>query len=140
MPNELHQSLIKQSAEAALLLGKQLNILLDAYDFYTNRYEPLSRSEDLELLDLLVSIRELGFLPGQVAIVLNCWRADEEPPFNRLAFEIDVINEFAVHLRAVASFMYRKNIDLDQFYPELIGQAFMTLRTTNRVLDRAQMK
>lgn len=140
MPNELHRSLIKQSAEAALLLGKQLNILLDAYDFYTNRYEPSSRSEDLELLDLLVSIKELAFLPGQVAIVLNCWRAQEEPPFNRSAFEIDVINEFSVHMHAVSNFMYKKNIELDHFYPELVGQAFMTLRTTNRVLDREQMK
>jgi hypothetical protein len=127
-------NLIRKAAEAALVLDQQLNVLLDAYDFYVQRYEAVTPSEELELADLQVSIKELGSLPRAVAVRLDQWRKDQEPALSADGFEISVLNEFNLHMNAVATFLHRKHIDLEAFVARLVGEAFMQLRDSNRLI------
>jgi len=129
--------MLVQARDAALVLGQSLNVLLDLYDFYTERYPAETQSQRFELEDLQVSILELGTLPKQVAEALHAWTRGDETMLSREGFELHVLNEFNVHMNAVSTFMFRKHIDLSEFDARAVGDAFFTLRTTNRLLTTA---
>ena len=135
LPERLRTSLITECGNAALVLGTQLSILLDAYDFYTQRYPAENLKDEFELEDLQVSISALGSLPHQVGVTLNAWKTSEEPPLSSIGFELHVLNEFALHMVAVQRFMQRKKIDMDAFYPLVVNQSFAILRASNRVFS-----
>lgn len=125
-------ALIKSAAEAAIVLDRQLNILLDAYDFYVTRYPADTPSAQLELRDLQVSIKELGTLPHQVASRLEQWRHDQDPTLSKEGFEVHVLNEFSIHLHALSFFIASKGIDLEPFDGSIVGHALMAIRAANR--------
>lgn len=126
--------LIRNAAEAAIILSRQLNYLLDAFDFYTQRYEAVTPSEKLEIEDLATSIREIGQLPLQVTARLEHWRRDQVPTLDWLGFEVNVLNEMNLHMNAIATFMFRKGIDLEPFDSHLVGQSFLAFRKSNELL------
>lgn len=125
--------LIKNAADAALVLNQNLDLLLDAYDFYVQRYEALTPSDELTLKDLQTSIAALGVLPLQVANHLDDWTRDKQPELSSQGFEVNVLNEFSIHMFAVSTFFHRKLIDLELDHPS-IAMAFENLRSVNRLL------
>jgi hypothetical protein len=134
LPEYLRKDLLKQSKDAALTLGINLNLLLDAYDFYVYRYPSTTKSQDFELADLQISIFALGLLPISVGEILNAWTANTTGILSRQGFELNVLNEFNIHMNTVFNFMIRKEINLDAFNIDDVLEAFLALRTANRIL------
>lgn len=134
MPVETRIALIRTAAEAAIILSRQLNYLLDAFDFFSHRYEVTTASELLERTDLLSSIQEVGQLAMQVSTRIQEWRKDQATSLDPTTFEIDVLNELNLHMNAMATFMFRKGLDLEPFDAHLVGSAFLAFRDSNRLL------
>jgi hypothetical protein len=129
-------NLIRDASQAALVLNTQFNILLDAYDFYVTRFPAETPSEQLELRDLQVSIKELGSLPHQMAAQLQFWKNDEQPTISSHGFELFILNEFQLHMHSLATFMVRKKIDLEPFDPKLFGLLMRKFKDANRLIDK----
>lgn len=119
------QQLLAKALDGAVVLDRQLNLLLDAYDFFTQRYPATTPSQDLELKDLQASIKALGSLPQMVALTLVAWRTFMEPPLSREGFEVNVLNEITIHMHSMARFFHMKHIDLEP-YSQLIVRDCMT--------------
>lgn len=133
---ETRLALIKNAADAAVLLDKALTKLLDEYDFYLKRYVEsgsMTPSEEFELKDLQPSIQELGVTPLHVANRLDDWSRDKTPELSQEGFEVHVLNEFSIHMFSLATFLRRKQIDVDVDHQE-IAKAFTTLRQVNRFI------
>jgi Tfp pilus assembly protein PilO len=128
-PTQTRAVLIRQAACAVQALDADLNHLLDAYDFYVQRFP-----DDKELADLNVSIDALGSLPLIVAHQLTHWAQNEKSELSRDAFEIGVLNEFSLHMFALTNFMERKNVDVQDVVPEKVADAFNALKLTNTIL------
>jgi len=124
--------LCQAAVEASLILDFQLNTLLDAYDFYTQRYPATTAQELFELQDLMVVIKALGTLPHEIAIWISNLRNERSNVVSAEGFEINTLNEFALHMHSLALFMHRKHIDLESFDARLFGRAIETLRLVNR--------
>jgi len=130
---ETRNALIRSAAQAALILDRCLTVLLDEYDFYLERSGALTTSETLEQKDVLVSIHELGTLPTQLANRIDDWSRDKQHELSQLGFEVHVLNEFSLHMFAIATFLHNKHIEPDLDQSE-IGKAFLTLRNVNSLL------
>lgn len=133
---ETRLALIKNAADAAVLLDKALTVLLDEYDFYLKRYVEtgeISDSEQFDLKDLQPSIKELGVLPLHVANRLDDWSRDKTPELSIEGFEFNVLNEFSIHMFSLATFLHRKQIEVDINHQE-VAKAFTTLRQVNRFI------
>jgi hypothetical protein len=128
--------LITQAADVALVFNRQLNVLLDAYDFFVQRYPADTPSQQLELKDVQVSIRELGSLPHSIAAQLEAWKKGLTPTISAEGFELHILTEFALHMHSLALFMVRKKIDIEPFDPVLFGAAMKTIRDNNRLLGK----
>jgi hypothetical protein len=131
IPALYRDELLLKACNGALVLGRNLNYLLDAYDFYVQRYTPETAQQTAELEDLEVSIYELGTLPKHVAEAIKAWRSNTENMLSRSGFEIYILNEFNLHLNAISTFMARKHIDLENFQVQQVGQAFLALKNAN---------
>lgn len=129
-------NLITQAADAALVFNRQLNILLDAYDFYVQRYPAETKSDQLQLKDVQVSIRELGSLPHSIANRLDAWKKSEIPTISAEGFDEHILCEFALHIQSLALFMSRKQIDTEPFDPLMFGDAMKTFKENNRLLGK----
>lgn len=122
---------LKKAIDAAIRLDSQMNILLDAYDFYMERYPARTRSQEMEHADLQASIKELGQLPSLVALTLTTWRTFMEPPLSAGGFEINVLNELTVHLNGLARFFASKGIDLEPYSEEILCDVIGSLKEAN---------
>lgn len=130
---ETRRALIKNAADAALVLDRALTKLLDEYDLYLQRYEVQEVSDAFQMKDVQDSIKELGTLPLQVANRLDDWMRDKQPELSFEGFELNVLNEFSLHLFALSTFFHRKYIEVEIDHTD-IGEAFQTLRNVNRLL------
>lgn len=127
------QDSLRRAAESAIVLNNLLVKLLDAYDFYVQRYEP--SDSDLDFRDLQEAIQELGVLPTLIAQRLRQWQNGEEPALDVLDFEVGVLNEFNVQIMAMSTFFHRRNVDFGEFTAERIGHALDTIRIVSRELS-----
>ena len=130
---ETRRALISEAAEAAVVLDRALTKLLDEYDFCLQRYEVTNVSEAFQMKDVQDSIKALSTLPHQVANRLDDWMRDKQPELSFEGFELNILNEFSLHLFALDTFFYRKLIDPEVDHKE-VGEAFNTLRKVNRLL------
>lgn len=129
---------LRKAIDAAIRLDAQLNILLDAYDFYCERYPAQTKSQEIELADLQASIKELGQLPSVIALTLTCWRTHQEPPLSEQGFEINVMNEITVHLVGLSRFFTRKGIDLEPYSDEIIYDIIGMMNVANKHYGKPQ--
>jgi hypothetical protein len=131
-------TLLNSAIEAVITLDRQLNVLLDAYDFFVDRYsvDGATASTRLELADAQVSIKELGQLPHQIALQLAAWKNELTPEVSHIGFELYTLNEFALHMMALTRFMHRKDIDISQNNPLHFRDAINTLKKANEHLGR----
>jgi len=137
LPEKLRNSLIHKAAAGLLVIGYQLKELLDAYDFFAERYPPESLSDEMVLRDLEISIIALGYLPHQVAATVTAWQKNEEQELSVMGFEVNVLNELAVHLHTISSFMTTRDVKID-YKPLLINEAFTALRVANRLIAHSR--
>ena len=131
---DTRQSLCQLAIECSLVLDTQLNQLLDLYDFYTQRYPASTQSELFQLADLQVSIKALGELPHEIATWVSDLRNENPRMQSAVGFELHVLNEFALHMHSLASFMHRKGVDFGDFDPRKFGQVMQSLKTINKRL------
>lgn len=127
------QQLLAHALDSAIRLNQQLNALLDLYDFYVDRYPPGTAGEELELQDLYVSIKALGELPYHVGMALKAWRSGAEPLLSKTGFQVHVLNEIELHMRALSSFFHRKHLDMDGYSDVLTRDALRTIQAANTV-------
>jgi hypothetical protein len=126
--------LITQAADAALVFNRQLNILLDACDFYIQRYPVETKSHLFELKDLHVSVKELGSLPYSIATRLSAWKLGEQPTISAEGFETYILLEFELHINSLVSFLERKHIDTDPFDKSVFDAAMRVFKKNNHLL------
>lgn len=116
---------------SAIILDKQLNILLDLYDFFVSRHPADTSSMELEIRDLSVSIKSLGELPKHIAVNLIAWRENTQPTLSQSGFELHVLNEMLLHMQSLAYFFSRKQLDLEPYSATLVQGALDELRFAN---------
>lgn len=133
LPLDQHQQLLAKALDGAVRLDQQLNVLLDLYDFFVQRYP-----NDPELGDLQASIKELGQLPELVALNLTAWRVGMEPTLSRLGFEVNVLNEVCVHMQAMSVFFKRKGLDIEPYSAVLVCECMNSLRLANNIFGTAK--
>lgn len=128
LPLDQHQQLLSKALDGAVRLDQQLNMLLDLYDFFVQRYP-----DDSELQDLQVSIKAMGQLPELIALNLTAWRVNMEPTLSRIGFETNVLNEVCVHMQTMSSFFKRKGLDIEPYSPVVVRECMNSLRLANNI-------
>jgi hypothetical protein len=123
-----NQQLLSKVLDGAVRLDQQLNLLLDLYDFFSQRYP-----DDKELPDLQVSIKALGQLPEMIALNLTAWRTNMEPTLSRIGFETNVLNEVCVHMQTMSTFFKRRGLDLEPYSPIVVRECMNSLRLANNI-------
>ena len=126
---------LAKAIDAAVRLDQQLNILLDHYDFYTQRYEGLNEKQKFMLVDLQHSIRALGTLPRQLGLTLLAWRSGADPVLSKQGFEVNVLNELAIHMYAISEFFKRQHIDIEPFSSAEVISAIADIVRANQVFS-----
>lgn len=134
LTDQARLSLLNKASESALELNKQINFLMDALDFYVERTE--FNISDAAYKDVSCSITELGILPKMLALELTAWKAGIEPTLSWLGFEINVLNELAIHFSAIASFLLQKQIDVEPYNHAAVIESLRLIVQTNRVLHQ----
>ena len=127
-PSQIRNTLVRQSASAAVALNTQLLELLDAYDFVCERF-----ADDKELEALTVSIDAVSVLPVHIASQLQMWAESIDPGVAKGDFDVDVLTELALHMQTLASFMERRDISINT-NGEKIMKAVSELQLANAVL------
>ena len=127
-PSQIRNTLVRQSASAAVALNTQLLELLDASDFVCERF-----ADDKELEALTVSIDAVSVLPVHIASQLQMWAESIDPGVAKGDFDVDVLTELALHMQTLASFMERRDISINT-NGEKIMKAISELQLANAVL------
>lgn len=127
--------LITQAADAALVFNNQLNVLLDACDFYIQRYPVENRSQLFELKDLHASITALGSLPYAIAERLTTWKLERQSIISAEGFEQFVLIEFELHINSMLMFLSRKHIDTDPFDKGMFDSSMTLFKKNAKLLD-----
>lgn len=133
LPLDQHSQLLAKALDGAVRLDQQLNVLLDLYDFFAQRYP-----NDRELEDLQVSIKAMGQLPEMIALNLTAWRVNMEPTLSRLGFETNVLNEVCIHMHSMSSFFQRKGLDLEPYSAVVVRECMNSLRLANNIFGTAK--
>lgn len=131
---QLRESLLAKADAAFLQLVVQIDYLLDASQFYIDRYPPVDRSSGLKLEQLNVAIVDLGALPKQLAIEIERWKKGQERVLSPLGVETQVLNELYATIEAAMLFFIREDIDLSRFTLSLVKQYHAELLRCNRLL------
>lgn len=134
LTDQARLSLLNKASESALELNRQINFLMDAFDFYIDRTE--SDISDITYKDVSCSITELGILPKMLALELTAWKAGIEPTLSWLGFEVNVLNELAIHFSAIANFLLLKKVDADPYNHAAVIESLRLIVQTNRVLHK----
>lgn len=131
---QLRESLLVQADEAFLQLVDQIDDLLDAAQFYVDRYPVVDRSSALKMAQLNVAIIDLGSLPKQLANEIERWKKGQERVLSPLGVETQLLNELYSTIEAAMLFFIRENIDLPRFTLSLVKRAHAELLRCNRLL------
>lgn len=131
-PN-ITSELCQVAIDAALAVDVQLNLLMDAFDFFITRYPPTTEEHLFEMQDVQVSIKELGRLPHEIATWMSDIRNGRKSMLSKEGFEINVLNEFTLHMHSLALFLTRKHVSLGDFSPSGVGNMIRDLKRVNRL-------
>lgn len=132
--SDQNKKLLARALDSAVLLDQQLNLLLDAYDFYSDRY---GVSHPVQMKDLQVSIKALGTIPHMVALNLVAWRVGMVPDLSREGFELNVLNELAIHMTTLYRAVKAEKIDLGIFSVQLVSDCLRDLKIANDTFSTA---
>lgn len=133
----MRNTLIAKAVKSAFALNEQINLLLDGYSFYLERYPANNMTAIFERKDVQVSTSAIKLLPSNIASQIEQWHENIEPAMSKQAFELFVLNELNLHLFSLAKFLMSKDINLDPFEPSVIGSALNVLRDVNRQIESA---
>lgn len=134
LTDQARLSLLTKASESALELNKQINFLMDALDWYVEREE--FDISDIAYKDVSCSITELAILPKMLALELTAWKAGIEPTLSCLGFEINVLNELAIHFSAIASFLLLKKVDVQPYNHVAVIESLRLIVRANRMLHQ----
>lgn len=136
MTDHQRELVLNEASAAAITLDTQLNNLMDIYDSFID--SSLSIINPLLFEDLLVSIEAMSTLPSLIAVELIAWKSGNAN-IPLLEFDIDVINEFAIHLNSIVHFLKLHNADLDNFDSKKVDVALTIIRTANQLLGMVKV-
>ncbi len=124
-------SLIDKASAAALKIITMQNILLDAIDAYQENTQGTSPSARLKRKDMLVSVDELAQLTYQVANQLETWKKCSTPILSSQGFEMNVLNEMALHFTVLNAFLTREKIKTPGYDHNAVLVSIVHLKATN---------
>jgi hypothetical protein len=132
--SDQNKKLLARALDSAVLLDQQLNLLLDAYDFYSDRY---GISHPVQMKDLQVSIKALGTIPRLIALNLVAWRTGVMPDLSREGFELNVLNELVLHMNTLYRAFTTEKIDLGIFSTQLVSDCMRDIKIANDTFSAA---
>ena len=130
----LHNSLIAQADGAFLKLASQVNDLLDAAQFFGDRYPVITQSDRIKSSQLGAAIKDLGVLLRSIGAEVERWKKEEDRVLSKLGVEMELLNELYVTIEATLLFFIREDIHLDRFSLGEAKQAYYELLRCNRLL------
>jgi hypothetical protein len=130
-----NKQLLARSLDSAVQLDQQLNLLLDAYDFFLERY---GESRQVTLADLQTSLKELSTLPKIIALHITSWRVGMLPDISSIGFELNVLNEIMLHMNSMHRAFGAVGIDMGAFSPSLVKDCMNDLKLANTVFGVQQ--
>lgn len=129
----LRDTLLSQADSAFLSLVEQINDLLNAAEFYAERYPIMSKSDELKMKDLQVAVKDLGRLPSKLGCEIENWKRDEERLISKKGVEVDLLGELYITMDATMAFFIREGIDMNYTLSQ-VKQAYHELIRCNRLL------
>lgn len=136
MTDHQRELVLNEASAAAITLDTQLNNLMDIYDSFID--SSLSIVNPLLFEDLLISIDAMSILPSLIAVELIAWKSGNAN-IPLLEFDIDVINEFAIHLNSIVHFLKLHDVPLDGFENKKVDVALTIIRTANQLLGMVKV-
>lgn len=136
MTDHQRELVLNEASAAAITLDTQLNNLMDIYDSFID--SSLSIVNPLLFEDLLISIEAMSILPSLIAVELIAWKSGNAN-IPLLEFDIDVINEFAIHLNSIVHFLKLHDAPLDGFENKKVDVALTIIRTANQLLGMVKV-
>jgi hypothetical protein len=130
---ELRDSLLAQADKAFLFLVEEIDDLLNATQFYAERYPTMTQSDLIKITNLNVAAKDLGMLPRPIGGVIEGWKRDDERVLSRLGVETRLLNELFITIEAMKNFFISEGIDL-KFEMSDVKQAHHELVRCNRLL------
>lgn len=132
---QVRASMVEQAEDSYLTLMHHLELLLDATEFYLERYPITDASSRVKSLQLGETIGLLGQLPRPIAEAIQNWKLDQPSTLTALGLELTVLNELWCNVEALVYFFISEKIDLQPFsYGEAQAAHLMLLRIS-RVLS-----
>lgn len=136
MTDQQRELILNEASNAAITLDHQLNNLMDVYDSFID-----TSSDDINPIlfeDLIISIEALSILPGLIAMELISWKSGTFS-IPLMEFDVDIINEFAIHLNSIVHFLKLHNASLIGFDNKKVDMSLMIIRTANQLLGTARV-
>ena len=130
----LRESLLVQAEVAFTVITTHIDGLLDAAQFFSDRYPIVTPSDRVKSGELLCAVKDLGSLPKSLAAEIERWKKDEERVLSKLGVEIQLLNELYLTMEAAMLFFLRENIDLPSFSLKDVKQSYFELLRCNRLL------
>lgn len=134
MQEHTRENVIAQAMWASKRLADQFDLLMDAFDFFQQRYPPVTDSDRFRLRDVAVSLEALGSLPRILAMELIAWKTESDQTFSVKGLEIHVLNEIHIHLSAMYKFIKDAGIEMEGFSLLEVDRQLSTLKVANRLI------
>jgi len=98
--------------DSALEINQFLNHVIDSYESHISTWKTPKVFEQIERKEVSQSIHELSVLTHAIAHRLTEWRESTEPLVSARGFEINILNEFQVHMSTVLTFLERHKVPI----------------------------
>jgi hypothetical protein len=130
---EFRDSLLAQADGAFLFLVEGIDDLLNAAQFYAERYPTMTRSDEIKMANLNIATRDLGTLPRAIGGEIQGWKRDDERMLSKIGVETQLLNELYITIEVMMEFFISEGIDLKFSLPQ-VKQAYHELVRCNRLL------
>lgn len=135
MPENSRESVVTQALFASKLLANQLDLLLDGFDFYVNRYGFDSPSEMFKFEEALYSVTEFEGLFKTLKEEIEIWQMGRESGMRPADFELNVLNEIFLHMTSCHQFISEKGIEVEGLMIKEVDRLIEILKTVSWILD-----
>jgi hypothetical protein len=128
---QLRDSLIYQADAAFLRLADQVDALLDAANFFVQRYPdaPRHKTDDLNM-----AVADMAQLLRLLSHEVEAWKRGTDRVVSKFGVETEILNELRVTMEVSMLFFIREEIELPRFNLANMEKAHVELVRCNRLL------
>lgn len=128
---QLRDNLIVQADAAFLHLADQVDDLLDAANFYIQRYP---EAPHLKTADLNMAVADMARLLRLLSHEIEAWKRGADRVVSKFGVETEILNELRVTMEVTMLFFIREDIELPGFRLATVEKAHVELVRCNRLL------